>query len=614
MPEIIKIKLPDGSEKEFPKGTTPLDVAKSISPRLAQAALVAKARDSVASKEAANGDLVDLARPLERDAELRILTERDPEALEVFRHSSAHLLAAAVLELFPETKLGHGPPTESGFFYDFYRPTPFTPGDLEKIEKKMQELVQQDLPYAREFLPRKEGLERFRGEGDFMKCHFIEQFTKPDEKISIYTTGKFLDFCRGPHIPSTGRIKAFKLLNIAGAYWLGDEKNPQLQRIYGTSFFSKKDLDAYLNSIEEAKKRDHRVLGQQLDLSSIQELARPGLIFWHPKGGIIRKEMEDWMREEYIRRGYSLVYTPHVARRQLFFTSGHEGYYSQNMFDAMELDDAEYRLKPMNCPGHILIYKDSLKSYRDLPVRLGELGTVYRYERSGVMHGLLRVRGFTQDDAHIFCTPEQVEKEIADCVEFARDVVKDFGFDKFQTELSTWTPADRRNFVGSDEQWNSATTSLEKVLKELNIEYTVIPGEAAFYGPKIDIKLVDAIGRLWQLSTVQFDFNLPQRFGLEYVAEDGSRKQPVMVHRWLYGAVGRFFGVLIEHYAGAFPVWLSPVQAVMIPISERHAEYANKSAYQLKAVGVRVHVDSRNEKMNAKIREHAMQQMAFLAR
>jgi len=601
--EVIHVKLPDGSSKEVPKGTTPLEIAREyISPRLADAALAAKT----------NGNLIDLTRPLQNDTDLRLLTEKDPEALEVYRHSSAHLLAAAVLELFPETKLGHGPATENGFFYDFYRETPFTPEDLEKIEKKMQELVQQDLPYAREFLPRTEGLEKFKGEGDFMKCHFIEQFTKPDEKISIYKTGKFLDFCRGPHIPSTGKIKAFKLMNIAGAYWLGDEKNPQLQRIYGTSFFSKKDLDAYLNSLEEAKKRDHRVLGKQLDLFSIQELAGPGLIFWHPKGGIIRKEMEDWMREQYVKRGYSLVYTPHVMSRQLFFTSGHEGYYAQNFFDFMELDDAEYRVKPMNCPGHILIYKDSLRSYRDLPVRLGELGTVYRYERSGVMHGLLRVRGFTQDDAHIFCTPEQIEKEIADCVEFARDVLKDFGFDKFQTELSTWDPNDRKSFVGSEEQWNMATSSLEKVLKQLNIEYKVIPGEAAFYGPKIDIKLVDAIGRLWQLSTVQFDFNLPQRFNLEYVAEDGTRKQPLMVHRALYGSVERFFGVLIEHYAGAFPVWLSPLQAVMIPIAERHVDYANKVAAQLKAIGVRVEVDGRNEKMNAKIREHAMQKVPFL--
>ena len=602
MAESIHIKLPDGSTKDVPKGTTPLDVAKDISPRLADAALVAKT----------NGDLIDLTRPLEKDTELRILTERDPEALQVYRHSSAHLLAAAVLELFPETKLGHGPATENGFFYDFYRPIPFTPEDLEKIEKKMQELAQQNIPYAREFFPRQEGLEKFKAEGDFMKCHFIEQFTQPDEKISIYKTGKFLDFCRGPHSPSTGKIKAFKLLNIAGAYWLGDEKNPQLQRIYGTSFFSKKDLDAYLNSIEEAKKRDHRVLGKQLDLFSIQELAGPGLIFWHPKGGIIRKEMEDWMREQYVKRGYSLVYTPHVMRRQLFFTSGHEGYYAQNFFDFMELDDAEYRVKPMNCPGHILIYKDSLRSYRELPVRLGELGTVYRYERSGVMHGLLRVRGFTQDDAHIFCTPEQIEKEIADCVEFARDVLRDFGFDQFQTELSVWDPNDRKSYVGSEELWNMATASLENVLKRMNIEYKTIPGEAAFYGPKIDIKLVDAIGRLWQLSTVQFDFNLPQRFELEYVAEDGSRKQPLMVHRALYGSIERFFGVLIEHYAGAFPVWLSPVQAGLIPISERHADYANKVAAQLKDAGVRVDVDARNEKMNAKIREHAMQKVPFL--
>ncbi|HET7205161.1 MAG TPA: threonine--tRNA ligase [Terriglobales bacterium] len=598
----IKVKLADGSIKDFPKGTTALDIANSISPRLADAALVAKT----------NGDLIDLTRPLEKDTDLTILTERNPEALEVYRHSSAHLLAAAVLELFPETKLGHGPATENGFFYDFYRQTPFTPEDLEKIEKKMQELVQQNLPYAREFLPHKEGLERFQAEGDFMKCHFIEQFTKPDEKISIYKTGKFLDFCRGPHIPSTGKIKAFKLLNIAGAYWLGDEKNPQLQRIYGTSFFSKKDLDDFLHKQEEAKKRDHRTLGKQLDLFSIQELAGPGLIFWHPKGGVIRKEMEDWMRSEYIKRGYALVYTPHVMRKQLWQTSGHEGYYAQNMFDVMELDDAEYRLKPMNCPGHILIYQDSLKSYRDLPVRLGELGTVYRYERSGVMHGLLRVRGFTQDDAHIFCTPEQIEGEIESCLDFALDVLKDFGFDQFQTELSTWNPSDKQNFVGSEDQWNLATRSLESVLQRRKIDYKTIPGEAAFYGPKIDIKLVDAIGRLWQLSTIQFDFNLPQRFGLEYVAEDGSRKQPLMVHRALYGSVERFFGVLIEHYAGAFPVWLSPVQVVMIPIAERHAAYAEKVADQLRSAGVRVEVDARNEKMNAKIREHALQKVPFL--
>jgi len=609
MSDTIRIKLPDNSVKEVAKGTTALDIAKSISPRLASAAIAAQIRP------ASNGNepkLVDLTRPLEQDAELRILTEKDPESLEVFRHSSAHLLAAAVLELFPETKLGHGPATESGFFYDFYRPTAFTPDDLEKIEKKMQELVEKDIPYAQEYLPRNEGLEQFKSEGDFMKCHFIEQFTKPDETISIYRTGKFTDFCRGPHIPSTGKIKAFKLLNIAGAYWLGNEKNPQLQRIYGTSFYSKKELDEYIKQQEEAKKRDHRVLGKQLDLFSIQELAGPGLIFWHPKGGIMRKLMEDWMRDEYLRRGYSLVYTPHVARRQLWQTSGHEGYYAQNMFDVMELDDAEYRMKPMNCPFHILIYADSLKSYRDLPVRLGELGTVYRYERSGVMHGLLRVRGFTQDDAHIFCMPSQVEDEIGGCVDFALATLRAYGFEQFQVELSTWDPNDRKNFAGSDEQWNHATQALEKVLKGRGIPYKTIPGEAAFYGPKIDVKLVDAIGRLWQLSTVQFDFNLPARFGLEYVGEDGQRHQPVMVHRALYGSVERFFGVLIEHYAGAFPVWLSPTQVVMVPIAERHTSYAEKVAERLREIGVRVEVDARNEKMNAKIREHAMQKVPFM--
>src|ERR1051326_3485897 len=598
----IHVTLPDGSIKDVPPGTTALEIAKSISPRLADAALVAKT----------NGDLIDLTKPLEKDTQLRILTEKDPESLMVYRHSSAHLLAAEVLEVFPETKLGHGPPTDTGFFYDFYRPTPFTPEDLEKLEKKMQELAQQDIPYAREFYPRKEGLEKFKAEGDFMKCHFIEQFTKPDEKISIYKTGKFLDFCRGPHIPSTGRIKAFKLLSVAGAYWLGDEKNQQLQRIYGTAFYSKKDLDAYLHQIEETKKRDHRVIGQQLDLFSIQELAGPGLIFWHPKGGIIRKEMEDWMRNEYLKRGYSLVYTPHVFRVNLWKTSGHEGYYAQNMFTPMELDDADYRVKPMNCPGHILIYANALRSYRDLPVRLGELGTCYRYERSGVMHGLLRVRGFTQDDAHIFCTPEQIEGEVVGCIDFALAVLKTFGFTEFQVELSTWNPEDKKSFVESEENWNLAINSLEKVLKEQKIPYKTIPGEAAFYGPKIDVKLVDAIGRLWHPPTIQFDFNLPERFKLEYVAEDGTRKQPLMVHRALYGSMERFFGVLIEHYAGAFPVWLSPVQVAIVPISEKHVDYGKKVAQQLEQAGVRVHLDDRNEKMNAKVREHALQKVPFI--
>ncbi len=609
MSDTIAVKLPDGSIKQLPQGSTALDVAKSIGSRLADAALAAQILQTNSGKDAVT---IDLAKPLTEDVELRILTERDPEALEVFRHSAAHLLATAVLELFPETKLGHGPPTESGFFYDFYREAKFTPEDLIRLEQRMLEIVQRDEKFVREYVPRQEGLEKYKREGDFMKVHFIEQFTKPDEAISTYRNGDFSDFCRGPHIPSTGRIKAFKLLNIAGAYWLGDEKNQQLQRIYGTAFYNKKLLDEYLNQIEEAKKRDHRVLGKQLDLFSIQELAGPGLIFWHPKGGLIRKTMEDWMRDEYLKRGYSLVYTPHVARVDLWKTSGHEGYYAQNMFTPMELDDADYRMKPMNCPFHILIYKDTLRSYRDLPVRLGELGTVYRYERSGVMHGLLRVRGFTQDDAHIFCTPDQIEDEIIGCMDFALAVLETFGFKDYQVELSIWDPNDRAKYLGGEEKWKLAISSLENALQRKNIPYKTIPGEAAFYGPKIDVKLVDAIGRLWQLSTVQFDFTLPERFQLEYVGEDGQRHQPLMVHRALYGSIERFFGVLIEHYAGAFPVWLSPLQVAMVPIAERHADYATKVAKQLEDIGVRVHVDARSEKMNAKIREHAMQKVPFV--
>ena len=609
MADVIQVKLPDGSVKELPKGATALDVANSISPRLASAALVAQI------KPVKNGDekkLVDLTTPLNEDVEVRILTERDPEALEVFRHSSAHLLAAAVLELFPETKLGHGPPTDSGFFYDFYREKAFTPDDLAALEKKMAELVQQDIPYRRELLGRDETLAQAKQQGDFMKCHFIEQFVQPGEQASFYKTGKFVDFCRGPHIPSTGRIKAFKLLSIAGAYWLGDKNNQQLQRIYGTSFYSKKDLDAYLHQIEEAKKRDHRVLGKQLDLFSIQDLAGPGMVFWHPKGGMMRKLMEDWMREEYLRRGYALVYTPHIMRVDLWKVSGHEGYYAKNMYPPMEMDDANYRVKPMNCPGHIMIYKSDLRSYRDLPQRYGELGNVYRYELSGVLHGLLRVRGFTQDDAHIFCTPQQVEDEIGGCVDFALAVLKTFGFDQYEVELSTWDPNDRKNFMGSEDQWNFANHALESALGKRGIPYKTIPGEAAFYGPKIDIKLVDAIGRLWQLSTVQFDFNLPQRFDLEYVGEDGQRHQPVMVHRALYGSMERFFGVLIEHYAGAFPVWLAPTQVVLVPITERNVGYAASVESMLKDIGVRVELDARSEKMNAKIREHALQKVPFI--
>ncbi|MGH9617258.1 MAG: threonine--tRNA ligase, partial [Acidobacteriaceae bacterium] len=564
------------------------------------------------AEDIASERLVDLTTQLEEDVTLRLLTEKDAEALKVVRHSAAHVMATAVLELFPETKLGHGPATDSGFFYDFYRPTPFTPDDLKAIEDRMAAIVARDEQFVREWEPRDEGLLHFKAENDFMKVHFIERFTTPGEKISLYRNGRFVDFCRGPHVPSTSRVKAFKVMSIAGAYWLGDEKNPQLQRIYGTAFFSRKDMDEHFARLEEAQRRDHRVLGKQLDLFSIQDIAGPGLVFWHPKGGIVRKLMEDWMREECIRRGYDMVFTPHVMRKELWKISGHAGFYAQNMYAPMELDDAEYQLKPMNCPGHILIYQNTPKSYRDLPVRLAELGNVYRYERSGTMHGLLRVRGFTQDDAHIFCTPQQIEDEVSSCIDFAEAVLKTFGFAEFKVELSIWDPKDKASYVGSEDNWALAIGSLERVLQRRNIPYKTISGEAAFYGPKIDIKLVDALGRLWQLSTVQFDFNLPARFELEYVGEDGERHQPVMVHRALFGSVERFFGVLIEHYAGAFPLWLAPVQVGLVPISEKHIDYAKKVQQQLQSAGLRVELDARNEKMNAKIRDLTMQKIPYL--
>ena len=629
--QTIAVHLPDGAVREVPVGTTPLEIANSISPRLAAASVVARLKpvtgaaenaaaagesgseEQMYANESATGPrLVDLSTPLTADTRLELVTEKDPEALKVVRHSAAHVLATAVLELFPETKLGHGPATDSGFFYDFYRPTPFTPEDLQKIEAKMAEVVARDEKFVREWQPREEGLTRFKADNDFMKMHFVERFTHPGEKISLYRNGAFVDFCRGPHVPSTNRVKAFKVLNLAGAYWLGDEKNPQLQRIYGTAFFSKKEMEEYFARLEEAKRRDHRLLGQQLDLFSIQEIAGAGLIFWHPKGGTVRNIMENWMREECIRRGYDLVFTPHVMRHELWKISGHAGFYAQNMYTPIELDDADYQLKPMNCPGHILIYKNTPKSYRDLPVRLAELGNVYRYERSGTMHGLLRVRGFTQDDAHIFCTPEQVEDEVAGCIDFAEAVLKTFGFAEFKVELSTWDPKDTASYVGSPENWALAIGSLERVLQRREIPYKTISGEAAFYGPKIDIKLVDALGRLWQLSTVQFDFNLPARFELEYVGEDGGRHQPVMVHRALFGSIERFFGVLIEHYAGAFPLWLAPVQVGLVPISEKHLNYAKKVQQQLQSAGLRVELDDRNEKMNAKIRDLTLQKIPYV--
>jgi len=599
--DTIQITLPDGAKREVPKGTTPAEVAKQISPRLAKEALVART----------NGDLIDLDRPLDHDTSLAILTAKDPDAVQVFRHSAAHLLAAAVLELFPDVKLGIGPPIDYGFFYEFLRPEPFTQDDLEKIEAKMHEIAARDLPNERKLIPRPEAIKLYEDSKQTFKCELVEEkATEP--MVSFYTTGKFIDFCRGPHIPSTGRIQAFKLINVAGAYWKGHEGNPQMQRIYGACFVEKSQLDDYLHKLEEAKRRDHRRLGPELGLFSIEEQAGPGLIFWHPKGGLVRKLIEDWLRDQLLRRGYDLVFTPHIMRLDLWNTSGHTNYYRDSMFGPIEVEKAEYQLKPMNCPGHILIYKSRLHSYRDLPQRYAELGTVYRYERSGVLHGLLRVRGFTQDDAHIFCTPDQIEKEVEECVDFAFAVMKTFGFDRYEVELSEWDPAHPENYPGKPEDWQRATNALASVLERLNIPFKRMVGEGAFYGPKIDVKLIDAIGRPWQLTTVQFDFNLPARFELEYVGEDGSRHQPLMVHRALLGSVERFFGILIEHYAGAFPVWLAPVQVEVLPLSEKVAEYAEQVAEKLRGAGFRVHLDDRNEKLQAKIRDAQLQKIPYM--
>ncbi len=599
--ETIGITLPDGARREVPKGTTPAEIARQISASLAKDALVARV----------DGELVDLSRPLTDNAKLEILTAKDSDALFVFRHSAAHLLAAAVLELFPDVKLGIGPPIDTGFFYEFLRHEPFTPDDLARIEKKMHELAAQNIPNERKMLPKQEAMELYKKWDQAFKCELVEE-KAVEPMVSFYTTGKFIDFCRGPHIPSTGRIRAFKLMNVAGAYWKGLETNPQMQRIYGACFFTDQELADYLHRLEEAKRRDHRRLGPELGLFTIEDEAGPGLIFWHPKGGLMRKIMEDWSREEHLRRGYNLVFTPHVMLRKLWETSGHTNFYKDNMFGPMEVEKAEYQLKPMNCPGHILIYKSRLRSYRELPLRLAELGTVYRYERSGVLHGLLRVRGFTQDDAHIFCMRDQLEKEIEGCVDFALAVLRTYGFDRFEVELSARDPAHPEHYAGTVEEWEHAEAALKNSLERMKIPCKYMPGEAVFYGPKIDVKLLDAIGRPWQLSTVQFDFNLPRRFGLEYVGEDGARHQPVMVHRALWGSEERFFGVLIEHYAGAFPAWLAPVQATVLPVSAKFEEYARGVAQKLRDAGFRVHLDDRNEKLQAKIRDAQLEKIPYM--
>ena len=526
---------------------------------------------------------------------------------ERMRHSASHLMADAVLQLFPEAKLAIGPPTADGFYYDFQVSRPFTPEDLEIIEARMAETIARDQPFVREELDREEARRLFSDQP--YKLEIIDELP-PDETISIYRHSDFVDLCRGPHVDSTGRVSTFKLLSNAGAYWRGDEKRPMLQRIYGTAFETREALEEYLWKLEEAQRRDHRRLARELDLLSFHEEYGPGLVYWHPKGGRVRTIIEDLWRKEHYRAGYELVYSPHIGKARLWETSGHLDFYAENMYSPMDVDGQDYYVKPMNCPFHIQMYKSSTRSYRELPVRLGELGTVYRYERSGVLHGLLRVRGFTQDDAHIFCRPDQVKREIEGCVDFMQFFFRSFGFQDLHVYLSTRDQSGK--FAGSLEDWDMATSVLREVIEESGLPHDVDEGGAVFYGPKIDVKLLDALGREWQCSTIQFDFNLPERFDVSYIGEDGREHRPYMVHRALLGSMERFFGVLIEHYAGAFPVWLAPVQAVIIPIADRHLEYAQMARGKLAGEDVRVEVDSRSERMNAKIRDAQMQKVPFM--
>jgi threonyl-tRNA synthetase len=597
----VRVTLPDGSQREAPAGTTPRQIAEGIGPGLARAALAARV----------NSDVWDLDRPIESDASLAILTEKDPEALQLLRHSSAHILATAVRELFPNAGIGFGPPIEDGFYYDFQVDRPFTPEDLQRLEAKMAEVASRDFPFVREVVDRTEARRRFAD--DPLKLERIAELGD-DETITVYTDGPFVDLCRGPHIPRTGRLKHFKLLHAAGAYWRGDEKRQMLQRIYGTAWFKKEDLDAYLHRLEEARRRDHRVLGKQLDLFSIQEVVGPGLVFWHPKGAMIKWLLTRAVEDDNIRSGYDLVYTPNITREELFKISGHLPLYEANQYPPMaagheEAEDVRYRVKPMNCPMHALIYKSLQRSYRDLPVRLSEVANVYRNERSGVLHGLLRVRGLSMDDAHIFCTPDQVEDEIFLCLgQVDRLVRETFGFE-LDFEVST-RPPER---LGDDAIWDRAEAMLKRALERKRIPYSVDEGGGAFYGPKIDIKFRDAIGRLWQGPTIQLDFNLPQRFQLEYTGPDNKPHQPVMIHRAIYGTLERFIGNLIEHFAGAFPVWLAPEQVRVIPISDAQADAAHQLAGRLKTAGVRAHVDARNETLNYRIREGEVQKVPYMA-
>ncbi|HKI65201.1 MAG TPA: threonine--tRNA ligase [Burkholderiales bacterium] len=588
------IRLPDGSQKSFPGPVTVAEVARSIGAGLARAALAGKV----------DGRLVDTSFPLESDAELAIVTERDPEGLEILRHSTAHLLAHAVKELFPEAQVTIGPVIENGFYYDFAYKRPFTPEDLTAIEKRMAEIAKRDIPVVRKVMPRDAAVKFFRDQGELYKAEIIASIPSGDE-ISLYEQGNFIDLCRGPHVPSTGKLKVFKLMRLAGAYWRGDSKNEMLQRVYGTAWAKKEDQDAYLKMLEEAEKRDHRRLGRQLDLFHLQDEA-PGLVFWHAKGWTLWQQVEQYMRRVYRDNGYLEVRCPMILDRSIWERTGHWENYRENMFTTAS-ENRDYAVKPMNCPGHIQIFNQGVKSYRDLPYRVGEFGTCHRNEPSGALHGLMRARGFVQDDGHIFCTESQILGECEAFTALLQKVYRDFGFAEIIYKVAT--RPDKR--IGADELWDKAEAALMESLRRAGIDFEVSPGEGAFYGPKIEYSLKDAIGRVWQCGTIQVDFFMPERLGAEYVGEDNARHVPVMLHRAIVGSMERFLGILIEHYAGAFPLWLAPEQVVVMSISEHQADYAAAVAERLRGAGWRAAADLRNEKISYKIREHSLQKLPY---
>lgn len=556
-----------------------------------------------------NGNLIDLSRKLTKSCKLSFISPLSEEGKRIYWHSTSHVLAKAVKELFPDAKLGIGPPIEDGFYYDFDVEAPFSPEDLRRIEKKMKKIITQDLPFRREEVDTEKAIHLFREAGEEYKVKLLQEIE--EGRVSLYYLGDFVDLCLGPHLPSSGRIKNFKLLSVAGAYWKGDERNPMLQRIYGTAYEKKEDLELHLKRIEEAKKRDHRKLGPKLELFNLYEEAGAGLVIWLPKGTLARRIIEEFWVEEHLRRGYQLLITPHIARGQLWQSSGHYDFFRENMY-FLKLEDEEYVLKPMNCPYHILVYKSRVRSYRDLPLRLAELGTVYRYERSGTLHGMLRVRGFTQDDAHIFCTPKQLKEEILGVIDLATYILGTFGFKEYKINLSVRDPKHPEQYMGSDEDWALAEESLESALKERGFNFQRAEGEAIFYGPKIDMELLDALGRSWQATTIQFDFNLPGRFGVEYMGADGKRHPVVMVHRAIFGSLERFFGVLVEHYGGLFPLWFSPVQVVVMNITDSEKEYAEAVANRLREKEFRVETDFRNEKIGLKIRDAEVNRIPYM--